>query len=173
MSTENRTAVPADGKCIQGGAGGARPPVGDATRTLALPQAPYGDAVHTALLAQDLQPDVLEAGLRVSRPTHPELFLRLVWLPGHPALDAPAGTGVTVAWSHVTGWAVHDTDGRSALLDLDVIAAPGLVAAAVRHITARGVDGAARVPHSTGRWKAAHHLDVALSNFEDGAPSWF
>lgn len=151
---------------------GGRPSAGDATRTLTLSQAPYADAVHQALTAAGVEPDVVEAGCRKPRSTHPELFVRLVWLPGHPALapgyeDEQGPRGLTLAWSHVTGWSAWSGT-EHVLLDVDALAAPELIADAARHFTQHPpVTGAPWVPPADGRWEYALELDIALVAFED------
>ncbi|MFC8438063.1 hypothetical protein ACFUJT_07675 [Streptomyces griseoincarnatus] len=143
-------------------------PPGDATRALALPQIPYADAVYAALLDAGLQPSAYEAGLRRGRTGAPELYVRAVWPAGAPALADPARPrGLTIAWSHVTGWAVHDADEQCALLPVDTLAAPELVADAARHHAAHGIDpGHPWGLAADGRWADAVYLDIALSRFE-------
>ncbi|MEV8245006.1 hypothetical protein AB0R01_14690 [Streptomyces rochei] len=141
-------------------------PVGEATWALTLPQLPYADALHAALDEAGLQPGVLEAGLREDG-GRPELFLRLCWPPLHHGLaDAVQDTGVTLAWSHVTGWTAHDADGRSALLDVDELADVALVVDAARHFTRRGLADE-WLPPGTARWTEAVYLDVALGLFDE------
>lgn len=145
---------------------------GEATRVLTLPQAPYADAIYTAL-ELCLAPDVMEVGLRDTRPRTPELIIRLVWTPGHPVLGSHAAAGLTVAWSHVTGWTVHDVDGQAVLLDVDALAAPALVADAARHYAEHGIDTARPwVPPAEGRWSEAVYLDIALARFEEREGTW-
>ncbi|MFG2516000.1 hypothetical protein [Streptomyces sp. NPDC048584] len=140
---------------------------GDATRILVLPQLPYADAVYDALCAAALQPSCYEAGVRRGRSGASELYVRAVWPAGAPALADPARPyGLTIAWSHVTGWSVHDADERYALLDVDALAAPELVADAARHHARHGV-GEPWVPTADGRWSEAVYLDIAISRFED------
>jgi len=142
---------------------------GEATRVLVLPQLPYADAVYDALFLVALPPSAFEAGLRRGRTGMPELYMRAVWPVGAPALEEPArGRGLTIAWSHVTGWSVHDADEQYALLDIGVLAAPELVADAARHHARHGIDTARPwVPPADGRWSQAVYLDIALSRFED------
>ena len=143
--------------------------VGDATRTLTLPHLPYADAVLAALDAAGLQPAAVEAGLRRGRTGTPELYARAVWPAGSPGLtDAARARGLTLAWSHVTGWSVHDAEENCALLDVDALAAPELVADAARHHAAHGIDpDQPWTPPADGRWTDAVYLDIALSRFED------
>ncbi|MFE7966941.1 hypothetical protein ACFU0X_28505 [Streptomyces cellulosae] len=147
-------------------ASGQLPP-GDATRALSLPQIPYADAVYAALLDVGLQPSAYEAGLRRGRTGTPELYVRAVWPSGAPALADPARPrGLTVAWSHVTGWAAHDADEQCALLPVDALAAPELVADAARHHAAHGIDpDQPWAPAADGRWTDAVYLDIALTRF--------
>ncbi|MGC5034138.1 hypothetical protein ACPXCS_06085 [Streptomyces sp. DT190] len=149
--------------------------VGEATRTLAVPQAPYADAITAALDAVSMPPAALEIGLRRVRTGASELYLRAVWPADSPALAAPARAhGLTVAWSHVTGWSVHDAEENCALLDVDALAAPELVADAARHHARHGIDEARPwVPPADGRWSEAVYLDVALGLFDEkGGPTW-
>ncbi|MEU0110165.1 hypothetical protein ABZ313_33075 [Streptomyces sp. NPDC006251] len=149
--------------------------VGEATRTLTLPHLPYADAVLAALDAAGLQPAAVEAGLRRGRTGTPELYARAVWPAGSPALsDAARARGLTVAWSHVTGWSAHDAEENCALLDVDSLAAPELVADAAQHHARSGVDEARPwVPPAEGRWSEAVYLDIALSLFDEkDGPTW-
>lgn len=141
--------------------------VGEATRTLTLPQAPYGDAVHAALAHAGLVPDVMEAGLRSNGPRRLELFLRLVWLPGHPRLAASQhDEGLTVAWSHLAGWSGWVGGYEPVLLDVDELAAPELVADAADHLAEHGTHRP-WVPPADGRWSDAVYLDIALHHFKE------
>ncbi|MER6834284.1 hypothetical protein ABT320_09830 [Streptomyces cellulosae] len=149
-------------------------PPGDATRALALPQIPYADAVYAALLAVGLQPSAYEAGLRRGRTGAPELYVRAVWPAGAPALaDRARSRGLTVAWSHVTGWAAHDVDEQCALLPVDALAAPELVADAARHHAAHGIDpDQPWARPADGRWTDAVYLDIALTRFDERPGGW-
>ncbi|KPC86284.1 hypothetical protein ADL35_12440 [Streptomyces sp. NRRL WC-3753] len=164
MSAIEERAAGSTGKSTQSG---GRPSVGEATRTLTLPQAPYGDAVHAALAAAGLVPDVMEAGLRSNGPRRLELFLRMVWLPGHPGLaDVQHDEGLTVAWSHLAGWSGWVGGYEPVLLDVNELAAPELVADAAEHLAAHGTHRA-WVPPADGRWSDAVYLDIALGRFEE------
>lgn len=168
MSTA--TEASADGKCTRDSGPLS---VGEATRTLTLPQAPYADAVHAALDAVGMAPAVLEVGLRDTRPRTPELFLRLVWPAGHAALaEAVTGAGLTLAWSHVTGWSAHNGDGEAELLDVDPLAAPQLLAAAAEVLTAQGLTRWSPPGDAPARWSEAVYLDLALVRFEEGDTTW-
>jgi hypothetical protein len=146
---------------------GDQPSVGDATRALTLPQLPYGDAVYAELAAHGLAPEVLETGLR-SKPGLPELYVRLCWTPGHPVLgDAVEPYGLTLAWSHVTGWSAHDCHGGHILLDLDVLAAPKAVKEAGEHLARHHLDDAWEPSDRTARWENALYLDIALVHFDE------
>ncbi|MFF8980212.1 hypothetical protein ACF08A_25795 [Streptomyces cellulosae] len=147
--------------------------VGEATRTLALPQAPYADAVHAALDAVGMVPAVLEVGLRDTRPRTPELFLRLVWPAGHAALaEAVTGAGLTLAWSHVTGWSAHNADDEAELLDVDPLAAPQVIAAAAEVLTAQALTRWSPPDDAPTRWAEAVYLDLALVRFEERDTPW-
>lgn len=159
---ETRTATQT-GKSTRGG---AQLPAGEATRTLTLPHPPYADAVHVELAAVGLRPDVLEAGLRTGTTGGGELFLRLVWLPHNPGLsDAVMPHGLTLAWSHVTGWSTR-TGGDVVLLDVHEFSAPAVIADAARHLADHGHAGEWLQP-CHARWEHAHALDHALAAWED------
>ncbi|MFC3347330.1 hypothetical protein ACFOOM_07750, partial [Streptomyces echinoruber] len=101
------------------------------------PHLPYADAVYTALAATGQTPEVLESGLRQS--AQGVLFLRLVWPPGHTSLGrAVRGEGLSLVWSHHSGWSAH-TACDSRVLDVDTLAAPRLLAHAARHLAAHGL----------------------------------
>ncbi|MFE3855268.1 hypothetical protein ACFXPN_29570 [Streptomyces griseorubiginosus] len=150
--------------------------VGDATWALTLPQLPYADAVHAELLAVAMPPSALEAGVRRGRAGGDELFLRAVWPAGTALLGDPVRPyGLTIAWSHVTGWAAHDADGHTLLLDVDVLAAPALIAHAALHLAGQRLDGGESwtPPPGPARWGEAVYLDIALAHYEDREqPLW-
>lgn len=165
-AVDESTAPAGAGKCTCG-----QTPVGEATRArlirdLTLPQAPYADAVVRALDAAGVPPEVFEVGLRDLRAS--VLYMRAVWPAGSEVLarDVRDG-GLTLAWSHVTGWAVHDADGASEILGLDVIAAPDLVAEAARRCAGHGAASARLLPPDHRRWADALYLDIALSHLEE------
>ena len=146
---------------------GSQLSVGDATRTLTLPQLPYGDAVYAELAAHGVAPEFLETGLR-GKPGLPELYFRLCWTPGHPVLsDAVEPYGLTLAWSHVTGWSAHDCEGGHILLDLDVLAAPKVVKEAAEHFAQHRLGDGWEPSDRTARWEHALYLDIALVRFDE------
>ncbi|MCM8550031.1 hypothetical protein [Streptomyces sp. STCH 565 A] len=165
MSAIDERPTRSTGKSTQDG---ARPSAGGATRVLMLPQLPYADAVHTALRGVGLLPACYEAGLRRGRTGTAELFVRAVWPVGAPALAGPARSrGLTIAWSHVTGWSAHDAEESCALLDVDALAAPELVADAAGHHARHGVDETRPwVAPADGRWSEAVYLDLAIARFK-------
>lgn len=150
--------------------------VGEATWALTLPHLPYGDAIHAALTAAGLLPAVLDAGLlpaeldaglQNGKRGAGELFLRLLWLPGSRRLGETArADGLTVAWSHVTGWSAHDRHGGRVLLDVDTLADPALIADAAQHFTRHGLAHGWVSPFAA-RWSEAVYLDIALCNFDE------
>lgn len=148
---------------------GSQLSVGEATRVLMLPQLPYADAVHAELRAVGLLPACYEAGLRQGLAGAAELFVRAVWPAGAPALaDRARPRGLTIAWSHVTGWSAHDADEHCVLLDADALAAPELVVDAALHHARHGIDETRPwVPPVDGRWSEAVYLDIALGHFEE------
>jgi hypothetical protein len=158
-----------DGKCTRDG---SQPSVGDATRALTLPQLPYGDAVHAELAAAGLPPDVLETGLRVDGGKR-ELFLRLTWTPDHPGLSEEVQPhGLTLAWSHGSGWTAHDRHSDYILLDVDVLAAPKVVQEAGSHLARHHLDSSWEPSDRLARWEYALELDIALAHFDEREVSW-
>lgn len=156
-----------DGKCTRDG---SQPSVGGATRSLVtLPHLAYGDAVHAALVAADLAPDVVEAGVRTEEPGgFGELFLTVSWLPGHPLCDP---VGLDLLWSHLTGWSVR-ADGTVRMLFVDGLAAPGVLAEVVLHLVVDGPDCGYSPPPTVARWEHADALDPALEAFTDRGADW-
>ncbi|MGI5443797.1 hypothetical protein ACQEV4_42595 [Streptomyces shenzhenensis] len=164
MTAIEETRTDGAGQCTRGS---SRLSVDDATRALTLPHLPYGDAVRAALDAVGLWPSAFEAGLRTGRTGASELFLRAVWPAGAPLLGEIARPGgVTVAWSHVTGWSVHNAYEDVVLLDDDALADPAVIADAARHYARHGLDRAWRVPRQA-RWEYALELDIALVHFDE------
>jgi hypothetical protein len=169
-----------DVSCAAGVAGkdthsgsGSQPSVGGVHPVPVYPHLPYGDAVYAQLVAASLAPDLLESGLRTERPGGPrELFLTLVWLPGHPDIDAGLWPrGMHLSWSHVTGWSAHDDTVR--LLLVDDVAAPALLADAVLHLATDGLDCPWEPEDRLARWDHARALDLALqSAAERGDIAW-
>lgn len=146
--------------------------VGEATRTLPLPHLPYTDAVLAALDVAGMPPAVVEAGLRGPSA---ELFMRFVWPVGTALLaDGVRESGLTVAWSHVTGWSAHNADGAAELLDVDALADPHLIALAALDLAEQDLSLMWSPPDGTaGRWSEAVYLDVALGLFDEkGGPTW-
>ncbi|WP_411090828.1 hypothetical protein [Streptomyces sp. 049-1] len=146
---------------------GDRLSVGDATRMLSLPQAPYADAVLAELDAVAMPPAALEVGLRDLR--SPELFMRFVWPVGSNLLDdAVRPVGLTLAWSSVTGWTAHNADGAAELLNVDALADPRLLALAALDLAEQDLTSVWSPPDGTdGRWSEAVYLDIALHRFEE------
>ncbi|MFD9445480.1 hypothetical protein ACFWBR_42455 [Streptomyces sp. NPDC060006] len=140
----------------------------------ALPQLPYGDAVHTVLAALAFLPDTIEAGVRrESIDQRGELFLRLEWLPGNDDL-VPAtvqADGLVVQWSHLTGWSTRCGDDLVApgLADL---ADPALVADAAVHAALHGLRCRCEPVTPGRRWSEAHVLDAALQAYDERPVTW-
>ncbi|NUS29781.1 MAG: hypothetical protein HOV92_36960 [Streptomyces sp.] len=152
--------------------GGGQPSVGDATRPLTLPHLPYGDAVHAELAVSGLEPDTVEAGVRREPGGPQELFLTVSWSPGHPDLYAELWpSGLTLSWSHLTGWSTHDGDTVRVLADVDALAPPALIADAALHLAVFGLD-TVWVPPVGGRWEHAGVLDGALEEFAAREVTW-
>ncbi|MFI2437440.1 hypothetical protein [Streptomyces sp. NPDC018693] len=127
-------------------------PVGDATQSAPV-HLRYGDAVHAALLAVEMPPNVLEAGIRTTG-SRAEAFLRLVWVPGSEDLAAEGrDDGLSLAWSPSTGWGVQiGTDRDLVLLDVDEYAAPDTIADAALHAAEHGFVLAWTPPDPDARW---------------------
>lgn len=148
--------------------GGIRPSVGDATRPMTLPQLPYGDAVHAELAEWELQPETMEAGADTLVPGgRRELVLRLVWPPGHDDLHPDVRRdGLTITWSHLTGWSARTTAGER-LLDVEELAAPAAIAEYALHLAEDGL-GYGWVPADTAaRWEHADTLAADLAEFDE------
>ncbi|MFE9923300.1 hypothetical protein ACFYQA_17445 [Streptomyces sp. NPDC005774] len=175
MTAIEETGTAPVGKSTQDG--GLPLSVGDATRTLTLPHLPYADAVHTELKAVGLPPMVLEVGVRQeeSRPYGSKpgivsvLFMRLVWPAGSPALgDSVRHAGLTLVWSHVTGWTVRHGHDEAVLLGIDPLASPEVLAFAARFMARHRLPGAWEPPAGVvARWSEAVYLDIALAYYED------
>jgi hypothetical protein len=149
---------------------GTQPSAGDATRSLSLPQLPYGDAVYAELTAAGFRPGTMQAGVQQVEPRKrkSELFLRLSWPPGHPVLGEEVDEhGLTLAWSHVTGWSAHDRHGECLLLDVDVLAHPKIIHEAALHLTRHHLDATWEPTDRTARWDHAVYLDIALVHFDE------
>ncbi|MET8826559.1 hypothetical protein ABZX40_36505 [Streptomyces sp. NPDC004610] len=146
--------------------------VGDATWALTLPHLPYADAVHNAVLARGLVPGAVEAGVREEYSGRAELYLRLAWPPGHPALAEPVRRdGLTLAWAPLSAWSAHDRHGDEVLLDVPELAAPELIADAAAHYVRHCLSSPWVVPVQ-GRWEHAGRLDAALGVHEEREVEW-
>ncbi|MET7982554.1 hypothetical protein [Streptomyces sp. NPDC005281] len=142
--------------------------VGNATRALTLPHLPYADAVVAELDAALMPPVAVEVGLRDAKPGHPVLFMRVVWPAGTALLDdGVREKGLTLAWSHVTGWSAHNAVDETELLNVDTLADPRLIALAALDLAEQDLSLMWSPPDGTdGRWINAVYLDVALIRFE-------
>ncbi|MFE6282466.1 hypothetical protein [Streptomyces sp. NPDC057877] len=146
--------------------------VGAATRALPLPHLPYADAVHVELVAAGLEPDRIDAGIRREPGGPRELYLTAVWEAEHPDLHGDLWPeGMTVSWSHLTGWSTHDGDTVRALVDVDAIAPPALIADAALHLAVHGLH-VTWVPPVGGRWQHAPALDAALAAYPAREVEW-
>ncbi|NUP19847.1 MAG: hypothetical protein HOZ81_27965 [Streptomyces sp.] len=141
---------------------------GGATRALTLPHLPYADAVHAALRAVEVVPDLVEVGVRTETfDGQRELFARLEWLPGHDDL-VPAdvqAAGLVVHWSHLAGWSVC-AGADVVVLDADDLADPALIADAALHAAVYGLAEKWVIPFEA-RWQYARELDSALVEFDE------
>lgn len=133
-----------------------------------MPHLPYADAVHAELAAWELHPEVLEAGVRAGGPGgQRELFLRLVWPAGHEDLaESVRPDGLTLAWTHITGWSVHTLD-EARLLDVDEFVAPAVLAEYVLHLAEHGLDRD-WVPEDPARWEHALVVEIACILLDEG-----
>ncbi|WP_406262516.1 hypothetical protein OIA45_39625 [Streptomyces chartreusis] len=151
---------------------GSQPSAGGATRALTLPHLPYADAVLAELTLSGLEPDRVDAGVRREPGGPRELYVTTVWSPGHPDLDRAAWPdGLTLSWSHLTGWSTHDGDTVRALADVDALAPPTLIADAVLHLAVHG-QGIPWLPPAGGRWEYAADLDAAIDAFTERGADW-
>lgn len=168
MTAIDETATAMVGKSTRGS---GQLPAGDATRRLFMvPQLPYADAVHAELLAVAMPPACYEAGLRRAITGTPELYLRAVWPAGSPVLDdAVRDLGLTIAWSHVTGWSAHDAYEHCQLFNVDTLADPRLIAHAALHLAEEPLTGEPWTPPlpNVDRWAEAVYLDIALAKFDE------
>ncbi|MFJ4631589.1 hypothetical protein [Streptomyces sp. NPDC088847] len=157
---ETRTAATVG----NGTGGGIQSPSGGAT----LPQLPYADAVHRALCAIEVLPDSVETGVRTEIfDGQRELFVRVEWMPGHDDLapDVLRTAGLTVQWSHLTGWSVCSGD-ELAELAVDDLADPDTIADRCMHAVLCGLGCACEKP-SPGRWERAAALNAALAAYDE------
>lgn len=133
-----------------------------------LPQLPYADAVHRALCALEVLPDSVETGVRTEIfDGQRELFVRVEWMPGHDDLvpDVLRTAGLTVQWSHLTGWSVCSGD-ELAELAVDDLADPDTIADRCMHAVLCGLGCACEKPQS-GRWELAAALNAALTAYDE------
>jgi hypothetical protein len=165
---EESSAVAEVGK---GTSVGIQPSAGESTRALTdSPHAPYADAIHAALRAIEVLPDLVETGLRVEVfDGQRELFIRVEWLPGHDDLiPAPLrALGLVVQWSHLAGWSVRSGDDVAGLERTDDLADPAVIADIAMHAVLHGLSCTCERPDPGGRWEFALELDIALVNFEE------
>ncbi|MFD9107173.1 hypothetical protein [Streptomyces bottropensis] len=133
------------------------------------PHLAYAGAVHAALVAEGLRPEVTEVGRRERRHER-ELYMRLVWLPGHEDLEPDGQTyGLTLAWSHLGGWAATSGPGglQERTLLISDLASPAAVVEAALHLTQDGIDTDWKPSDLTDRWEFAGALDLALVRFDE------
>lgn len=158
---------PRSGKCTRDG---SQPSVGEATQpTPVFPHLRYGDAVHAALTASGLSPDVMDAGVRTEEQgAQRELFLTVSWLRENPDLQDPVG--LDLFWSHLTGWGARIGD-DVVLLDVHELATPELLVDAARHLTEHRM---ARdwLPPFHALWEGAGPLNTALDHFDEQGVTW-
>ncbi|PZG97830.1 hypothetical protein C1I97_25175 [Streptomyces sp. NTH33] len=171
MTAIEETGTARTGKSTQ--TGSSQLSAGEATRSLTLPHLPYADAVHAALAAAAMPPAVLEVGVRDAQPEAkrraPVLFMRFVWPVGSTLLtDDVRSKGLTLAWSHVTGWSAHNAADDAELLEVDPLADPRLIAMAALDLAEQDLSLLWSPPDGTaGRWSEAVYLDIALVHFDE------
>lgn len=121
--------------------------------SLALPHAPYLDAVHAALESVGWPPDVvaLQAAHRPER----GLTASLAW-----------ASGLELTWSDIDGWRCRRPGAPSVPLPLPDIADPADIAAVVRALL-HGAD-VAEIDDRTARWGRAQEMDQLLADHEGG-----
>ncbi|MDX3629019.1 hypothetical protein PV728_01580 [Streptomyces europaeiscabiei] len=137
------------------------------------PHLPYYAAVYTALVAEGLRPEITEVGRRERRAER-ELYVRLVWLPGHEDLEPDMRLyGMTLAWSHLGGWVATSGPGQLQVRTLLIsdLASPAAVVEAALNLTQDGIDTDWQPSDLTARWENAGALDMALVSF-DAQGAW-
>lgn len=150
---------------------GSQQSAGESTQALTdFPHLPYGDAVFAEIGAGDPHPPTLiEAG--VGQSSERVLFLRVVWLPGHPGLGtAVRADGLTLRWSPVVGWSAHTLHDSRRLL-IDELAAPTVLADAALHLCEHGLDCEWEPEDRLARWEFALELDIALVAYDERGQS--
>ena len=152
--------------------GGIQPSGAAFTHTVVaafMPHWAYGDAVHTELAAWELRPERLDTGVSTAEPGgRRELYLRLIW----PAKSADLGEdvrpdGLTLAWSHITGWSAHSGD-NELVLYADEFAAPSTVAEIALHLVEDRLDCGWQPGPDAVRWEHAVVADLACVLFDEG-----
>lgn len=153
--------------------GGGQPSGATSTHAVVaalMPHLAYGDAVHAELAAWELHPELTEAGVATPpQPRHQEMFLRIIWPAGHGDLAEPVRPdGLTLAWSHVTGWTAH-VGTRELALDVDEFAAPSVIAEVALHLAEDGLDCGWTPDEGAARWEHAYAAAIACILFDEGA----
>ncbi|WP_055527741.1 hypothetical protein [Streptomyces graminilatus] len=166
-----------EGTCAAGTAGKDTPTGGQpsgatsthAVVTAVMPHLAYGDAIHAELGAWELRPERMDAGVSTAMSDgQQELFLRIIWPVGHDDLGEDVrADGLTLAWSHMTGWTAHTADGEL-LLDVDEFAAPSVVAEAALHLAEDGLHCGWTPGEDAALWEHAAVADIALVLFDEG-----
>lgn len=152
--------------------GGGQPSGAASTHTVVtalLPHLAYGDAVHAEVAEWELHPELMEAGVGVAaRSGRPELFLRLIWPAGSIDLGEDVRPdGLTLSWSHITGWSARSGD-SGLLLSLHEFAAPPVVAEAALHLVEEGLDCGWTPDPGADRWEHATATRTACLLFATG-----
>lgn len=135
-----------------------------------MPHLAYGDALRAELAAWELHPELTEAGVVTPpQPGRQEMFLRIIWPAGHGDLaEAVRPDGLTLAWSHVTGWTAH-VGSRELALDVDEFAAPAVIAEAALHLAEDGLGCGWTPAEDAARWEHAYAAAIACILFDEGA----
>lgn len=141
--------------------------------TAVYPHLAYGDAVYAEFVSWEMRPEVMDAVLRAKAPGgRRELVLLLMWLVGHEDLaeDMRSG-GLTLAWSPVTGWSVR-TGAEGGRLNVDLFAAPAVVAEAALHLFEDGLGCGWTPGEDAARWEHADALAEACADFARQEAGW-
>lgn len=167
---EETDAAGTAGKDTSGGGQPSGAASTHAVVTALMPHFAYGDALRAEFAAWELCPELTEAGVSTDPPSGlREMFLRIIWPDGHGDLAEPVRPyGLTLAWSHVTGWTAR-VGSRELALDVDEFAAPAVVAEAALHLAEDGLDCGWTPAEDAARWEHADAASIACILFDEGA----
>lgn len=133
-------------------------------------QLAYGVAIHAEFAAWELRPERLDTGVSTAEPGgRRELYLRLIWPAESEDLSEDVRPdGLTLAWSHITGWSAHSGD-NELVLHANEFAAPSTVAEIALHLVEDGLDCGWQPAPDAVRWEHADLADLACVLFDEGA----